>query len=211
MERLHSCSNATFVPAHSFCFALSPFLLSVPSLSPSFFLLFPLPIAGGPWDEWYTAVLWSEAGGRHLPDCETAVVEGSTGSRIRDLGQKTSWAGKLHSDCMSAEAWPCHQNHLHLATSRHRSPISALKSTSHFHKKISTGRWEESRLGGKTCSVKLSQNVAIKVMRRHRNIVYLAFHGFCRGRVLLVFFSRPVKHKPVTLLNTITLNWTWGT
>ncbi len=106
--------------------------------------LLPLPIAGGPWDEWYTAVLWSEAGGRHLPDCETAVVEGSTGSRIRDLGQKTSWAGKLHSDCMSAEAWPCHQNHLHLATSRHRSPISPLKSTSHFHKKISTGRCDRS-------------------------------------------------------------------
>ncbi len=53
--------------------------------------------------------------------------------------------------------------------------------------------WQESRLGGKTCSVKLSQNVATKVMRRHRKIVYLAFHGFCRGRVLLVFFFQTSK------------------
>lgn len=171
MERLHSCSNATFVPAHSFCFALSPFLVSVRSLSPSLFLLFLFSIAGGPWGEWYAAVLWSEAGGGHLPDCEAAVVEGSTGSRIRDLGQKTSRAGKLHFDSMSTEACPHHQNHLHLATSRHRSPFSPLKSTTSHCQKISTGRWPESRLGGKPCSVKLSQNVATKVRMRHGRIV----------------------------------------
>lgn len=63
-----------------------------------------LSVAGGPWGEWYASVLWSEAGCRHLPDCEAAVAEGSTRSRIRDLGQKTSRAGKLLSDCMNAEA-----------------------------------------------------------------------------------------------------------
>lgn len=133
-------------------------------LIPLSFILF-LSVAGGPWGEWYTAVLWSEAGGRHLPDSEAAVVEGSTGSRFRDLGQKTSWAGNLHSDCMSwGLTWvllsPLHQNHLHLPTSCHRRSFSLLKSTpSHCQNKKLHGEMTKVEIRGKPCSVKILQTL----------------------------------------------------
>lgn len=178
MERLHSCSNATFVPAHSFCFALSPSLLSVPSLFPSFFLWFPLSVAGGPWGERYAAVLWSEAGGRHLPDCEAAVVEGSTGSRIRDLGQKTSRAGKLHSDCMNAEAWPGRNRPLVTKTifTCHRSPLS--------HPKVS--------------NIPLPKKIwVVNLVLSNSHKIYICFNqGEVRYRnILYLFFLIPKPHR----------------
>lgn len=79
-------------------------LLLVLSFRLTFLSLFSFSIAGGSRSgpEWLVAVIqWSKAGRWHLPDCEAAVVEGSTGGWTGHLGEKTSRAGELRYDCMS--------------------------------------------------------------------------------------------------------------